>query len=202
MDRRQRKTRKAIFSAFTQLLARKNYNEITVQDIVERADIGRTTFYSHFETKEFLLRDLCGELFGHIIETAMGLPKAHYHYVACEPTDSVFLHLVRHLQENDRSILELLASPNDQIFLGYFKDGLVKMITSQYAAEGRLGKGGLPEGFLVNHMAASSETIAWWLSRGCRKVPRSSRGISGHGGAAVVRGGEGHMGQEDDNTSR
>jgi AcrR family transcriptional regulator len=178
MDRRQRKTRKAIFSAFTQLLARKNYNEITVQDIVERADIGRTTFYSHFETKEFLLRDLCGELFGHIIETAMGLPKAHYHYVACEPTDSVFLHLVRHLQENDRSILELLASPNDQIFLGYFKDGLVKMITSQYAAEGRLGKGGLPEGFLVNHMAASFvETIAWWLSRG---MPESAEVITGY----------------------
>ena len=124
MDRRQKKTREAIFQAFTELLAEKHYNQISVQDIIDRADIGRTTFYAHFETKDYLLKDLCEELFGHIIDTAMGLPHRHYHHSSCSDTDSVFLHLLRHLQENDRNILELLSSQNNEIFLRYFKSNL------------------------------------------------------------------------------
>ena len=97
MDRRQKKTREAIFSAFTSLLSEKHYNQISVQDIIDRADIGRTTFYTHFETKDFLLKDLCEELFGHIIYTAMGLSD-HYHCNFSNAEDSVFLHLLSHLQ--------------------------------------------------------------------------------------------------------
>ena len=115
MDRRQKKTREAIFKAFTELLAKKNYNQIAVQDIIDSANVGRTTFYARFETKDYLLKDLCEELFGHIIDTAMGLPHGHYHYSCGSSTDSVFLHLLRHLQENDRNILELLSSENNEI---------------------------------------------------------------------------------------
>ena len=117
MDRRQKKTRDAIFSAFAELLSQKHYNQISVQEIIDAANVGRTTFYAHFETKDYLLKSLCEELFGHIIDTAMGLPHGHYHYSCGNKTDSVFLHLVRHLQENDRNILELLSSENNEIFM-------------------------------------------------------------------------------------
>ena len=40
MDRRQRKTREAIFTAFSQLLSKKNFSQITVGEIIEQADIG------------------------------------------------------------------------------------------------------------------------------------------------------------------
>lgn len=172
MDRRQKKTREAIFSAFTQLLSEKNYNQISVQDIIDAADIGRTTFYAHFETKDFLLKDLCEELFGHIIDTAMGMPKGQSHYSCDFETDSVFLHLTYHLQENDRNILELLSSQNNDIFLRYFKQNLKVLVISQYADKGELKSSDLPEEFLVNHISSSFvETVYWWLSGKMKETP-------------------------------
>lgn len=172
MDRRQKKTRDAIFSAFTSLLSQKNYNQISVQEIIDEADIGRTTFYAHFETKDYLLKDLCEELFGHIIDTAMGLPHGHYHYSCGNETDSVFLHLLRHLQENDRNILELLSSQNNEIFLKYFKSNLKKLIITQYADKGLLKNTQLPEDYIVNHISSSFvETVGWWVSRQMQETP-------------------------------
>ena len=172
MDRRQKKTRDAIFKAFTALLSKKNYNQISVQEIIDKADIGRTTFYAHFETKDYLLKDLCEELFGHIIDTAMGLPHGHYHYSCGSKTDSVFLHLLRHLQENDYNILELLSSQNNEIFLRYFKGNLKKLILTQYADKGLLKKSKLPEDYLVNHISSSFvETVDWWLTRKMKETP-------------------------------
>lgn len=172
MDRRQRKTREAIFSAFTSLLSERNYAQISVQEIIDRANIGRTTFYAYFETKDYLLKDLCEELFGHIIDTAMGLPTGDYSCNLGTAEDSVFLHLVRHLQENDRNIIELLNSQNNDIFLRYFKDNLKKLIITQYADKGLLQYDGLPEDYVVNHISTSFvETIAWWLSRKMKETP-------------------------------
>lgn len=66
MDRRQKKTRKAIFTAFTELIKEESYSKITVQQIIDKADIGRTTFYSHFETKDELLNAFCTDIFDHV----------------------------------------------------------------------------------------------------------------------------------------
>ena len=103
MDRRQRKTREAIFAAFIGLLAKKDYSQITVGEIIERADIGRATFYAHFETKDFLLRELCEELFCHITDAMGEGGEGHRHIFDCDATDSVFLHLFRHLKQNDKT---------------------------------------------------------------------------------------------------
>ena len=131
MDRRQRKTREAIFGAFSELLSKKHYHQITVGEIIERADVGRATFYAHFETKDFLLKELCEELFCHIFESSEEGKEKHRHIFECEAPSSVFLHLLQHLQNNDNNILELLACDSNELFLGYFKASLKELISKQ-----------------------------------------------------------------------
>ena len=65
MDRRVKKSRAAIYQAFISLLHQKSYESITVQEIIDLADVGRSTFYAHFETKEALLEEVCQDLFQH-----------------------------------------------------------------------------------------------------------------------------------------
>ena len=81
MDRRQRKTRDAICRAFASLLMKKSYARITVQDIIDEADVGRTTFYTHFETKDDLLKSLCTEIFEHVFSDDLSKEKTHANFV-------------------------------------------------------------------------------------------------------------------------
>jgi AcrR family transcriptional regulator len=54
-DRRIARTRLALHQALIELILEKRYDKITVQDIIDRADVSRSTFYSHFLDKEDLL---------------------------------------------------------------------------------------------------------------------------------------------------
>lgn len=77
MDRRQQRTRQAVYKAFTDLLRCRSYNSITVQEIIDAANIGRSTFYSHFETKDDLLKALCTEIFAHVFADDLMKEKTH-----------------------------------------------------------------------------------------------------------------------------
>src|SRR6266705_7027751 len=54
-DRRVRRTRESLHDALISLALEKNYDSITVQEILDRADVGRSTFYVHFSDKNELL---------------------------------------------------------------------------------------------------------------------------------------------------
>lgn len=56
IDRRAARTRKALHVALMSLILRKGYEATTIQEIIDEADVGRSTFYGHYTGKEDLLR--------------------------------------------------------------------------------------------------------------------------------------------------
>ena len=174
MDRRQRKSREAIFSALIALLEHKDFAHITVGEIIERADVGRATFYAHFETKDFLLKALCEELFCHIFDAAAGEPSVHRHIFDCDAPPSVFLHLFQHLQRNDHHILELLSSRNNQLFLQYFQERLRSLVVTQLPRFAGRKSEKLPESFWIDHICATFvQTLRWWVANGRKESPET-----------------------------
>lgn len=170
MDRRQRKTREAIFKAFTELLSKKDFNKITVEEIISIADIGRATFYSHFETKEFLLKEFCKELFCHLFDIENNKGHEHKHIFTCDGSDSVFLHLFQHLQKNDNNILTLLSSQNNELFLRYFKGNLETLIENHLTLFKSDKSKDVPESFWKNHIVSTFvETLKWWIDNGMKE---------------------------------
>ena len=162
MDRRQKKTRSAIFQAFNRLLSQKSYSRITVQDIIDAANVGRTTFYAHFETKDELLREMCTDIFDHVVSSAQDIALMHNHMVASDdPTDMV-AHILWHLRENSKNITGVLSCESGELFLRYFRE-YVSQLMSPWLHDVDTVED-IPRDFLLDHISASFvNVIQYWI---------------------------------------
>ncbi|MCX4647759.1 MULTISPECIES: TetR/AcrR family transcriptional regulator [unclassified Streptomyces] len=61
-DRRTRRTRRALADALVELVLERGFSALSVEDITERADVARATFYSHFKDKDALFARVTADL--------------------------------------------------------------------------------------------------------------------------------------------
>ena len=118
------------------------------------------------------MKALCEELFGHIISSAMDCTHTHGLYSNNTVPESVFCHLLQHLQENENNILELLSCESSELFLRYFKDNLKELIQNQFVNQNRRNNKDIPQDFLVNHITGSFvEMVLWWIKNQMKEPP-------------------------------
>lgn len=161
MDRRQRKTRQAIFSAFGILLERKSYNHITVQEIIDEANIGRSTFYAHFETKDELLRAMCTDIFHHVFSEKPEQEKNHDFSSDNGGIEKKITHILYHLQENQKNLKGILGCESGDLFMQYFK----QYLSETFLAYIHSAQSCPPQEYLLNHAVCSfAETVRWWIT--------------------------------------
>ena len=173
MDRRQQKTRDAIFSAFSRLLEKKRYSHITVQNIIDEANIGRSTFYAHFETKDELLNAICMAIFGHIFSDDLMREKTH-DFSGNGNLQARLTHLLYHLKEKQRDISSILSGDSSDVFMRYFKNYLTEMFAKQSAGVAI----DAPEDYVLNHYVSSfAETVKWWVEKDMTYSPEEIVGF-------------------------
>lgn len=168
MDRRQQKTRQAIFSAFSKLLAKKNYNHITVQEIIDEANIGRSTFYAHFETKDELLHSICKEIFGHIFSDVLNAEEHHDFSKENITLSDKLTHLLYHLKEQKNDTITILSGESSDLFLQYFKTYLKQLFAEHVPS----APPAVPRDFMLNHYASSfADAVKWWTDSRMKTSP-------------------------------
>ena len=77
-DRRVRRTRRALREAMLDLMEEKGYDQVTIEELTERADIGRTTFYLHYSAKQDLLLEQFGELLDQLVVQLSQIPLSSW----------------------------------------------------------------------------------------------------------------------------
>ena len=168
MDRRQQKTRQAIFQAFGILLERKSYSRITVQDIIDEANIGRCTFYAHFETKDELLHSMCTDIFHHVFSNDLMQEKNHDFSSDNQGIQPKLTHIFYHLQENQKNLCGILRCESRELFLRYFREYLFPMFSDYLNPP----PAGTPRDYLLNQIVFGfTETIRWWITEQPQYTP-------------------------------
>jgi AcrR family transcriptional regulator len=99
-DRRVKRTRAALLQAFTELLLDQGYEAMTVAQVAEHADVGRSTLYEHFRTKDDLLKASLGGPLKTLAACASSCPDLQ-----------ALAALLRHFRENSAISRRLLTQP-------------------------------------------------------------------------------------------
>jgi AcrR family transcriptional regulator len=166
VDRRVRRTRESLRGALLSLIMEKRYERITVQDIIDRADVGRSTFYAHFRDKEDLLVYGLEELRGAFDPEAAG----HGGGSGRSPTLAVFEHFARY---ND--VWSAMAGRRGaETFVRYLHGFLAELIRGQLQARAPEGDTRVPLDALVEFAVSTLIGLGmrWWQLGEQRYSPR------------------------------
>ena len=173
MDRRINKTRKAVFSAFETLLTEKRYEQITVQDIIDRADIGRSTFYAHFETKDDLLKSTCRNMFDHVFEDHPSSEISHDFSAGYDSLKARLTHILYHLQDDRKWYEKIFACESSDLFWDYFKTQFLELVR-RYGDCKNAEKLSVPGDFYLNYYCSTFiEAVKWWFRTGLKTTPEA-----------------------------
>ena len=161
MDRRARRTRDALGDALIDLMQQRPFKSITVQDVLDRAEVGRSTFYTHYRDKDDLfLSDV--EDFWEAISTMLDRSGEVSKRVA--PVCELFIHVAE--AKVFRDALVASGKVHDVMELG---QGQFARAIEQRLMKLSTGKGTSPGQFAaVAHALAGAlfSSLSWWIDRG------------------------------------
>ena len=162
-DRRIQKTKKLLREALVSLILEKDYDSIIVQDILDRANVGRSTFYLHYEDKDHLL--MAG--FSDLRENLSGALKASPPILG-NPSENLlrfslfmFEHAYGHI-----AMYRALAPKRGAFILQALQETLAGFIEEQATPLFKKKGGPIPFDLFVHFLASSFISVmSWWIEQ-------------------------------------
>ena len=160
IDRRVERTRTALYDALVRLIRERPYDEISVQEILEAANVGRSTFYAHFTSKDDLLARSLDRLKALLTavaaeeESARGDPREEARAVS----RALFTHIADH-----RDIQLALAGGRGEPIV---RNAINRAVASAVRGLPLEAPPGLPRELAVEFVVSTFGTVLrWWLDR-------------------------------------
>jgi len=172
IDRRVVRTRATLQRALTSLTLKKNYEAITIGNICEAANVGRSTFYAHYTSKDDLKRSG--------LEHLRRLLRDHQRNASAAPDDAsspslaFSLPMFEHAREHINLYRALAGNRGGAVALGTIRQILSDLVREELQANaGKNPDGAIPRELIVHYVVgAFMAVMTWWLDGGAKVPPQ------------------------------
>ncbi len=170
-DRRSQRTRRLVNSALLQLLFERHYDAITVQDILDRAEIGRSTFYTHYFDKEDVLTSIAEQM----LETF----DQQFSHRKVEQGIIPALELFQHVQQNYQYFQAMMRGNTGEVLWEAAQTTLSKSIEQTLTTTSMEKRPpSIPWDVISQYLAGSFlHLLKWWLRAEMPYSPEQMEGI-------------------------
>jgi AcrR family transcriptional regulator len=183
-DRRIQRTRQSLRTALLALIKEKGYDAISIEDITERANVGRATFYLHYKDKEDLLLEEFSEMANEKVQVLSKIPfsawlqsqEAIARAGGKKPAPPLLI-VFEHIYDNSELYYILLKSEKSSRIVERIRkistEAIVKFMETKAETESLPLHFNVPlEFFAAFFSGALLSTIDWWLEEDMRHSPR------------------------------
>jgi len=165
-DARVRRTRDALGDALVALMQEKPFETITIQDVLDRAHVSRSTFYTHYSDKDDLLMSDSEEFFEAI---SMALSEHGDISDRVFPVKEFFTHLAD-VQPFFKALVKSgKFQENMELARGHFARGIERRLSE--LPRGKSIAANERSAIAFTQAGALLSLLTWWLDRGMRELP-------------------------------
>ena len=161
-DRRVQRTRELLQKTLIELISERGYDVITIQDIVDRANVGRTTFYAHYSSKDELFMS-CHKA---IVSEFHSLhPRSREELLSPEAPPGM-TSAYRHLLDARALLYPIFQGKDSLLILRRIRDRSAQEIEVSLRAAFAEANSAIPLDVLANYLAgAQIALVQWWLDK-------------------------------------
>jgi AcrR family transcriptional regulator len=162
LDRRVQRTRKSLREALMALILEEGYDEISIQDITEKANLGRATFYLHFKDKDELLLEVMDQLIEDFLGRVPQLTEAHWRLEDTKTIVKLFDFAAEYFDLYRILIIGSGGITAARQLQHSIAENIKRFIEDEIKLHGT--EPAVPVDFIANHFTGSLlATIYWWL---------------------------------------
>lgn len=167
-DRRIERTRRLLETALIELLQEHPFEQISVQDITDYANVGRTTFYLHYKDKDDVLDSVIRSM---IEDTDALLPPLTLDAVT-QGQVAIGVAAFRHVANNQKFYMAMLGKNGPAFIAARTRNRVAGIIAERLKLLAAPNGTRIPIDVMAQHMAGSMiAMMGWWLETGMTQSP-------------------------------